>query len=598
MRRPPGLQLFHRRVFVELGGEGPVADGAVDLGEFVAGGVLVGQEEQGGEGEGAVGPEEVEVVDLAVEGLAGGAGGEAVEEGKHFGGLVGIEEAVDVFHGGGVDAVHPLAVVAGHGVGAVEGGVDALEEGGELARDLRRLKVNEHVAGNVAILHVPEGGVVVEGLAELFAAEVDGLLQVDLGAVDGEAGVDGTLPQAIDNGVPRLPVPGGFHGGDVDGAVIVFKERREDVGGERIVELGKVVDRFDAGVGGVGADLGDDREEVGLEAEGEQSAALGIRERHRVEDPVGEACIELEERGHAGLGFRIVGAEERLDLLAERDLEIAEGAFAVGKFFGGEIVESGLDGGVERGGGEGGGGCGSCGSDEAGGEKKRSERAHHRVPRGDRRIIAEAAACPCMAALATMGSSPSWTAWRPGEVLLGRCTMTNELCVSPPARPRARGLTVGLWLIGAGLLANAGAMVYSQGTGHAPDISLDRTAFAQAIPSGGQTGLLGARGIYMMPAQLGPTTFGVYLMDVDSGTICVYKAIPETSRFRLMAARSFKNDRFLEDYDNEGLLPRDVQKVVANQRQRQSLESQTNQPTVDQTPKPDENQPDGPVGGK
>jgi hypothetical protein len=164
--------------------------------------------------------------------------------------------------------------------------------------------------------------------------------------------------------------------------------------------------------------------------------------------------------------------------------------------------------------------------------------------------------------------------------------------------PRTKAFTVGLWLIGVGLLANAGVAWYSQVAGHAPEISLDRAAFGQAIPAGGGGGLLGARGIYMMPAQLGPNTFGVYLMDVDSGTICVYKALPETSRFRLMAARSFKNDRFLEDYDNEGLLPRDVQKVVANQRQRQTLESQTNQPTVDQTPKPDENLPDGPGAGK
>ena len=63
----------------------------------------------------------------------------------------------------------------------------------------------------------------------------------------------------------------------------------------------------------------------------------------------------------------------------------------------------------------------------------------------------------------------------------------------------------------------------------------------------------------------------------------------------LMAARSFKNDRFLEDYDNEGLLPKDVQKMVSNQRARQTLENQTSQPTVDQNPKPDENAPDGPV---
>jgi hypothetical protein len=154
-------------------------------------------------------------------------------------------------------------------------------------------------------------------------------------------------------------------------------------------------------------------------------------------------------------------------------------------------------------------------------------------------------------------------------------------------------LNKGLWIVGLGLLANAGVMLYAQIAGRAPDILLDRAAFAQSVP--GSTGQpLGARGLYMMPAQLGANAWGVYLMDVDSQTICVYRATPETNRFRLMAARSFKSDRFLEDYDNEGLLPKDVQKMVSNQRQRQNLENQTGQPTVDQTPKPDENAPDAP----
>ncbi len=151
-----------------------------------------------------------------------------------------------------------------------------------------------------------------------------------------------------------------------------------------------------------------------------------------------------------------------------------------------------------------------------------------------------------------------------------------------------------LWLIGLGLIANAGVMLYSQFSGKPADLLLDRSALGQASGEGGAQ-LLGARGIYMAPAQLGPNSFGLYLMDVDAGTICVYKALPDTSRFRLMAARSFKNDRYLEDYDNEGLLPRDVQKVVSNQRQRQTLESQNGVPTVDQSPKPDENKPDAPV---
>ena len=98
----------------------------------------------------------------------------------------------------------------------------------------------------------------------------------------------------------------------------------------------------------------------------------------------------------------------------------------------------------------------------------------------------------------------------------------------------------------------------------------------------------------MMPAQLGPSAFGLYLMDVDSGTICVYKATPETSRFRLMAARSFKYDRFLEDFNNDTPRPKDVQKLADDQRQRVGLRDKDDQPTVDQVPKPDENLPDVP----
>jgi hypothetical protein len=128
--------------------------------------------------------------------------------------------------------------------------------------------------------------------------------------------------------------------------------------------------------------------------------------------------------------------------------------------------------------------------------------------------------------------------------------------------------------------------------GQVPDIVLDRAALAQSTPASGQ--LLGARGIYMMPAQLGNNAWGLYLMDVDAGTICVYKTSPENSHFRLMAARSFKYDRLLEDFNNEPLRPKDVQKLIDDQRQRTDLRQKDDQPTVVQTPRPDENLPDQP----
>lgn len=147
---------------------------------------------------------------------------------------------------------------------------------------------------------------------------------------------------------------------------------------------------------------------------------------------------------------------------------------------------------------------------------------------------------------------------------------------SGPLPPTAAAVRSGwrnkaLWCVGLGLLANAAALLYSNSS-HAPSLSFDSKALAQAaeFPS---DRMLGAHGLYMMPAQLGPSTFGLYLLDVDSGTICVYRASPDTSRLRLMAARSFKFDRFLEDLNNDTPTPKDVQKLVQQQRQREQVEN-------------------------
>jgi hypothetical protein len=154
-----------------------------------------------------------------------------------------------------------------------------------------------------------------------------------------------------------------------------------------------------------------------------------------------------------------------------------------------------------------------------------------------------------------------------------------------------RSLTLALSLIGLGLLANAAILLTHN---RLPDITLDRAALAQATPAAQPGQQLGARGIYMMPAQLGPMSYGLYLMDVDSGTICIYKALPDSNRFTLMAARSFKYDRFLEDFNNDKPRPKEVQKLIEAQRQRDDLHSKDDQPTVDLTTKPSENLPDAP----
>jgi hypothetical protein len=135
-----------------------------------------------------------------------------------------------------------------------------------------------------------------------------------------------------------------------------------------------------------------------------------------------------------------------------------------------------------------------------------------------------------------------------------------------------------LYFIGFALLANAAIFTYSHFfPSKKGDLLLDRAAFAQALPASNQM-------------------LGFYIMDVDSGTVTVYRVSPENSRLRLMAARSFRNDRFLEDYNNDGITPRDVQKLVAQQHERVDLNKRTDQPTVDQSPKQtDENAPDAPA---
>ena len=143
-----------------------------------------------------------------------------------------------------------------------------------------------------------------------------------------------------------------------------------------------------------------------------------------------------------------------------------------------------------------------------------------------------------------------------------------------------------LWCVGLGLLANAGAIMYSHAAGGGVDLGIDAKALAQ-MASAPSDRMLGAKGIYMMPAQLGTTTWGLYLMDVDAGTICVYRANPDNLRFRLMAVRDFRYDRYLTDVNNDSPTPKEVQKLVAQQKERERLEGKNGDKVPEATTQPD-----------
>jgi hypothetical protein len=94
-------------------------------------------------------------------------------------------------------------------------------------------------------------------------------------------------------------------------------------------------------------------------------------------------------------------------------------------------------------------------------------------------------------------------------------------------------------------------------------------ALAQQAP------VAGGNGLFVMPAQLAPSTWGCYLMDVDNQTLCVYQYSPGEKMLRLSAARSVKFDRALGNF-NTNPPPTEIRDWV--QREQEALRGAESQP--------------------
>jgi hypothetical protein len=137
-----------------------------------------------------------------------------------------------------------------------------------------------------------------------------------------------------------------------------------------------------------------------------------------------------------------------------------------------------------------------------------------------------------------------------------------------------RSLTVAAWLIVAllGVIALLLAMPR--------DADWLGRAFAQQAP------MLGARGVYAFPIQLTPKSYGICMLDVDASTVWFYEYVPTTHKLRLASARSWIFDRYLEEYNIEGLAPNEVGELVSKQRsQRQQMDA-ANAPNTAATSQP------------
>jgi hypothetical protein len=119
--------------------------------------------------------------------------------------------------------------------------------------------------------------------------------------------------------------------------------------------------------------------------------------------------------------------------------------------------------------------------------------------------------------------------------------------------PAAQWVTVVLLALAAGALA--GRLL----------LATDSAA-AQTGSRGAQTGPAGeADGVFAVAGQVTRDSYGLYLVDVRHGTICMYQYMPGQQGLRLVAARTFIYDRQLDSY-NTHPLPKDVAKMVTEAR--------------------------------
>ena len=102
-----------------------------------------------------------------------------------------------------------------------------------------------------------------------------------------------------------------------------------------------------------------------------------------------------------------------------------------------------------------------------------------------------------------------------------------------------RPLIVVLWINAALLVA---VVVLLASRGRMPDVLPAAYGQPQQLIAGGA-------GLFLMPAQFSQNTWGCYVMDVDTQTLCAYQFMPGEKQLRLIAARNFRFDRRLGNYN-------------------------------------------------
>jgi hypothetical protein len=102
------------------------------------------------------------------------------------------------------------------------------------------------------------------------------------------------------------------------------------------------------------------------------------------------------------------------------------------------------------------------------------------------------------------------------------------------------------------------------------DMGFLRSAFAQSTGMP-RPNLEGGRGIYAFTGQVSRSTYGLFMLDVDTGTVWCYELDRggpnrDEPTLNLIAARSWVYDRYLEEFNTGDPIPSVVKQKVQQQR--------------------------------
>ncbi|GJM25197.1 MAG: hypothetical protein DHS20C16_16120 [Phycisphaerae bacterium] len=95
------------------------------------------------------------------------------------------------------------------------------------------------------------------------------------------------------------------------------------------------------------------------------------------------------------------------------------------------------------------------------------------------------------------------------------------------------------WVIAVSLAVIALSMVFRDQGG------LTKPVFAQSTMSAG------AHGTFAFSGQISKNAYGIFMVDVDAGTLWCYRLDQGGDKLKLVAGRDWRYDRYLENYSTE-----------------------------------------------